>query len=102
MKPYHGKGYNSVAKDAFFNEIFYEWGIESVFMKIRKENIRSIKAAEKLPYVVKANETRKSMYKKINADRNIYDLYEISKDQYTLHLLRNCLLNTDSSHLLEA
>jgi hypothetical protein len=71
-------------------------------MKIRKENIRSKKGAEKLPYVVKANETRRSMYEKITADRNIYDLYEISKDQYTLHLLRNSPSNIDSPNLLEA
>lgn len=101
-KPYHGKGYNSSAKDAFFKEVFYERGFESVFMRIRKENIRSIKAAEKLPYVVKANEKRKSMYEKLNAEKNLYDLYEISKDQYTLHLLRNCPSITDSSYLLKA
>ena len=23
-KPYHGKGYNKLAKDAFFQELFYE------------------------------------------------------------------------------
>ena len=51
-KPYHGKGYNKLAKDAFFNELFYELDIETIFMRIRKINIRSIKAAEKLPYVV--------------------------------------------------
>lgn len=48
-KPYHGKGYNRPAKDAFFKELFNELGIETVFMRIREENIRSIKAAEKLP-----------------------------------------------------
>ena len=35
-KPYHGKGYNHLAKEAFFSELFFELGYESVFMKIRK------------------------------------------------------------------
>jgi RimJ/RimL family protein N-acetyltransferase len=101
-KPFHGKGYNSPAKDAFFQELFYEAGIETVFMRIRKENIRSIKAAEKLPYVLKANESRKSIFEQLNAHANVYELYEIPKDLYSLHYLRNGSLQTDSSHLLEA
>jgi RimJ/RimL family protein N-acetyltransferase len=101
-KPFHGKGYNSPAKDAFFQELFYEMGIETVFMRIRKVNIRSIKAAEKLPYVVKANETRESLYEQLNANGDVYDLYEIPKDQYTFHLMRSGTLQTDSSQLLEA
>lgn len=101
-KPYHGKGYNNLAKDAFFNELFYEIGIETIFMRIRKVNIRSIKAAEKLPYVVKANETRKSLYDQLNAQGDIYDLYEIPKDQYTLYLKRHTELPGETSQLLEA
>jgi RimJ/RimL family protein N-acetyltransferase len=101
-KPFHGKGYNVPAKDAFFQELFYEIGIETVFMRIRKVNIRSIKAAEKLPYVVKANETRESIYKQLNADVEVYDLYEIPKDLYSLHYMRNGSVQDDSSQLLEA
>jgi RimJ/RimL family protein N-acetyltransferase len=101
-KPYHGKGYNSPAKDAFFEELFYDLGIETVFMRIRKVNIRSIKAAEKLPYVIKANETRKNIYEQLNAYGEVYDLYEIPKDQYTFYLMRNGAVQTDDSQLLEA
>jgi RimJ/RimL family protein N-acetyltransferase len=101
-KPYHGKGYNSPAKDTFFQELFYELGIETVFMRIRKVNIRSIKAAEKLPYVIKANETRKSIYEQLNENGAVYDLFEIPKDLYTLHYLRNSTKETDDSQLLEA
>lgn len=101
-KPYHGKGYNSPAKDAFFQELFYESGIETVFMRIRKVNIRSIKAAEKLPYVLKANESRKSIYEQLNANGEVYDLYEIPKDQYTFYLMRNGAVQSDDSQLLEA
>jgi RimJ/RimL family protein N-acetyltransferase len=101
-KPYHGQGYNIPAKDAFFQEIFYELGIETIFMRIRKVNIRSKKAAEKLSYVVKANDTRRSLYEQLNSNGDIYDLYEISKDQYTLHIMRTGVIEQDPSKLLEA
>lgn len=101
-KPYHGKGYNAPAKDAFFQEVFYERGIETIFMRIRKENIRSIKAAEKLPYVVKANETRKMIYEQLNANDDIYDLYEIPKDQYSLYLRREMVQVVEDTQRLEA
>ncbi|MFD0049506.1 GNAT family N-acetyltransferase [Actinomycetes bacterium NPDC127524] len=100
-KPYHGKGYNAMAKEAFFNELFFELNIETVFMRIRKKNLRSIGAAEKLPYAVKANESRKYMYDAINENGDIFDLYEIPKDLYTLHILRQ-QQDDDSQHLLEA
>jgi RimJ/RimL family protein N-acetyltransferase len=87
-KPYHGKGYNQRAKDAFFNELFYELSIQTIFMRIRKVNVRSTKAAEKLPYVTLANETRKSLLEQINNGEDIYNLYEISKDNYTLYTMR--------------
>ncbi|MGG0555395.1 GNAT family N-acetyltransferase [Priestia aryabhattai] len=88
-KPFHGKGYNQIAKEAFFNELFFELNIERIFMRIRKINIRSIKAAEKLPYAVLANETHKALYDEINQHEDVYDLYEIPKDLYTLYYLRH-------------
>ncbi len=101
-KPYHGKGYNQLAKDAFFNELFYDMDIEKIFMRVRKINERSNKAAAKLPYVAFANNTRKSLLDEINAGQDIYNLYEISKDQYTLHTLRTAAVYEESQHLLEA
>ena len=100
-KPYHGKGYNKPAKDAFFSELFFELDIETIFMRIRKLNTRSIKAAEKLPYVNLANETRKCVYDQINANGEVYNLYEIPKDQYTLHTMREATFQ-DAHHLKEA
>ncbi|HEK9102977.1 GNAT family N-acetyltransferase [Bacillus pfraonensis] len=100
-KPYHGKGYNKLAKDAFFSELFYELDIETIFMRIRKVNIRSIKAAEKLSYVNLANETRKAVYDQINAIEEVYNLYEIPKDQYTLSTMRDTTFQ-DTHHLKEA
>jgi RimJ/RimL family protein N-acetyltransferase len=99
-KPFHGKGYNSPAKEEFFQEVFYELGIEKIFMRIRKVNIRSIKAAEKLPYAIKANETRASLYKQLNAVEEVYDLYEISKDQFTFHYMRTVGTEQSDSELL--
>ncbi|MDP4164112.1 MAG: GNAT family N-acetyltransferase [Bacillota bacterium] len=101
-KPYHGKGYNSPAKEAFFDELFYELGIETVFMRIRKVNIRSLKAAEKLPYAIVANETRKSVYDQLNANEDVYHLFEIPKDLYTLHRMRTGAPDSDATTLLEA
>lgn len=107
-KPYHGKGYNKIAKEAFFEELFYELGIETIYMRIRKVNVRSQKAAEKLPYVVCANETRKALLDQLNKDEDLYNLYEIPKDLYTLHVKRESQhqsqqpLHQESTHLLEA
>jgi hypothetical protein len=62
--------------------------MERIFMKIRKSNIRSIKAAEKLPYVINANELYKSLYDEINEKEDTYHLFAIPKDLYTLYRLR--------------
>jgi RimJ/RimL family protein N-acetyltransferase len=99
-KPYHGKGYNVLAKEAFFKETFFDLGIETIFMRIRKKNIRSLKAAKKLPYALEANTTRKTLYEQVNQGEEIFDLFEIPKDLYTLHILRQD--NADDQQLLEA
>jgi RimJ/RimL family protein N-acetyltransferase len=100
-KPYHGKGYNQPAKETFFNELFYELEIETIFMRIRHANTRSQKAALKLPYIIDASESRKSLYEQLNATGNIYHLFEIPKDLYKLHVLRNSG-EEDTSQILEA
>lgn len=101
-KPYHGKGYNQLAKDEFFNELFFELNIETIFMRIRRVNIRSRKACEKLPYTMRANETRPDIFANLNKDGYIYDLYEVTKDNFTLHLLRNDGLSIGKNQILEA
>lgn len=100
-KPFHGKGYNKLAKDAFFQEIFYELGIETVFMRIRTENIRSQKAAEKLPYTVDASKSRNTLFEKLNVTGNMFKLYEIPRDLYTFYTLRTEQM-TETSQPLEA
>lgn len=85
-KPYHGKGYNHLAKEAFFKELFFHLGIEHVYLRIRKQNIRSQKAAEKLPYVIKVDEDRLVNFAEI--DPEIFVLYEVPKDLFTLYAMR--------------
>ncbi|HSU80359.1 MAG TPA: GNAT family N-acetyltransferase [Candidatus Angelobacter sp.] len=76
-KPYHGKGYNKQAKDAFFSEVFTETDIHTIFMRIRKVNVRSQKAALKLPFVQLAND--------IYANDPVYDLFAITKERFLNH-----------------
>ncbi|WP_308639754.1 GNAT family N-acetyltransferase [Paenibacillus silvisoli] len=83
--PYFGQGYNRRAKESFFAELFLEHRIERAYLKIRKQNIRSIKAVEKLPYVQLANDHNPELYQTINAVDPIYDLYQVD---------RSCFLNS--------
>jgi RimJ/RimL family protein N-acetyltransferase len=87
-KPYHGKGYNRSAKEDFFNEIFFDYEIENVYLRIKKENIRSIKAAEKLPYTVKIGGGEKQMRLGPEQEGN-YELYVVRKDAYNLYHKKN-------------
>lgn len=86
--PYHGKGYNQPAKEAFFKELFFEKQIQRIFLRINKDNIRSQKAAEKFPYVELANEKWPNILKQINSGEKSYHLYEIERDNYLLHTMR--------------
>jgi RimJ/RimL family protein N-acetyltransferase len=79
---YHGKGYNQAAKEAFFDHLFFVEGIDNIFLKIRKSNARSKKAAEKLPYNLNVNDIRPDIYGEINKIEEIYDLYCVSKLNY--------------------
>ncbi|KMK74950.1 GNAT family N-acetyltransferase [Alkalihalobacillus pseudalcaliphilus] len=87
-KPFFGKGYNKVAKESFFEELFYHCEIQTVFMCIRKENIRSLQAAKKLPYCTLANEIRSDIYAQLNQSADVYDLFQIEKDHYYFHMVR--------------
>lgn len=80
--PYFGKGYNKLAKQSFFAELFFEHNIETVFMKIRKQNMRSQKAVEKLHYIKLANDINKQVYNSINNTEEIYDLYQVQRLEF--------------------
>ncbi|MFZ0370844.1 MAG: GNAT family protein [Halobacillus sp.] len=84
-QPYFGKGYNQIAKEAFFEEVFFQLGIEAIFMKIRRTNVRSMKAALKIPYVTLGNESYPDIHSWVNRKEDIYDLFVITKEQYMFH-----------------
>ena len=65
-----------------------------------KKTFDPLKAAEKLPYAVMANDTRRNLYEQLNPGEEIFDLFEIPKDLYTLHILRQN--DEDDQHLMEA
>jgi RimJ/RimL family protein N-acetyltransferase len=83
--PYFGKGYNARAKEAFLTELFMEYRIDTVFLKIRQQNTRSQKAVGKLPYAKLANDIYESLYKSINDSRHVYDLYQVERFDFLEH-----------------
>lgn len=85
-QPYFGKGYNKQAKKQFFNELFFNHGIEGIFMKVRKTNTRSLKAVLKLPYAALGNEIYLQVYQQINPQEEIYDLFIITREHYASYL----------------
>ncbi|CAI6037188.1 hypothetical protein PAECIP112173_00866 [Paenibacillus sp. JJ-100] len=80
--PYFGQGYSQRAKSAFLTELFLEHDIQTVFMKIRKQNVRSRKAVEKLPYVFFSNDLYPEMTQAINVEQPIYDLYHVERSVF--------------------
>lgn len=85
-QPFFGKGYNKPAKEAFFEELFFQLGIETIFMKIRKTNFRSLKAIIKLNYVTHGNALYPEVYAEINRNEDVYELFAISKEHYETYL----------------
>lgn len=85
-RPYFGKGYNRLAKDAFFSELFYQHDIQIIFMKVRKNNVRSKKAVLKLPYTTLGNDIYPDVYETLNKGEHQYDLFAVTKEQYESYL----------------
>lgn len=85
-QPYFGQGYNQMAKELFFDELFFQLNIENIFMKVRKTNGRSLRAVEKLDYVMIANELFPEVHEAINQDGDIYHLFVITKEHYASYL----------------
>lgn len=84
--PYQGKGYNQKAKELFLEELFFELDFQCVFLKIRKENTKSIRAALKLGYAVDAKESHPSLFKEINQGEKQFELFKIQKDTFYLYM----------------
>ncbi|MBO1001490.1 GNAT family N-acetyltransferase [Pseudogracilibacillus auburnensis] len=85
-QPYFGKGYNKVAKQLFLEELFFTLTIETVFMKVRKNNARSLRAVSKLPYVENANQLYPEIYYTINYPEEVYDLFVTTKEHYSSYV----------------
>lgn len=85
-QPYFGQGYNQMAKELFFNELFFQQNIENIFMKVRKTNGRSLHAVGKLDYVMAGNELFPELYETINKEDDIYHLFVITKEHYASYL----------------
>lgn len=96
-QPYFGKGYNQLAKEHFLDELFFDQGIEAVFMKIRKTNKRSLGAVQKLPYAILGNELYESVYNKINAEEEVYELYVVTKALYEAYKQFSTIENVEIS-----
>lgn len=84
-QPYFGKGYNQQAKQVFLQELFLQHAIETVFMKIKKANTRSLAAAAKIPYITFGNDFYPYVYSQINEAEDVYDLLVITKDDFLAH-----------------
>ncbi len=82
--PFQGMGYNQSAKKEFLTELFYNYDIHTVFLRIRKGNEKSKRASMKLPYIIEANESHQALYEEINAGELKFDLYRIPKDLFYL------------------
>lgn len=82
--PYQGKGYNQKAKQQFLTELFFEHNFHTVFLRIRQENKKSQKAAQKLPYIICAKDSHPALYEEINRTERKYDLFKIPKDLFYL------------------
>lgn len=85
-QPYFGQGYNQMAKKRFFNELFFQYDIENIFVKVRKTNTRSLRAIQKLEYIAIANELFPDVYDQINKKDDIYHLFVITKEHYASYL----------------
>jgi RimJ/RimL family protein N-acetyltransferase len=81
-RPYFGKGYNRLAKEAFFDEVFHHLGVDGIFMKVKKTNFRSTKAVLKLPYVTAGNDVYPEIYQNINNQDVLYNLFAVTKEHY--------------------
>src|SRR5699024_81414 len=81
-QPHFGKGYNQLAKQEFLDELFFSLPIDTVFMKVRKTNLRSLKAVSKMAYIEHANELYPDVCHSNNKSGEVYYLFVITKEHY--------------------
>lgn len=68
----------------FLNELFFDYNFHTVFLRIRVENLKSQRAALKLPYVVSANESHPTLLEQVNSGEAQFNLFKIQKDLFYL------------------
>ena len=83
-QPFQGMGFNVKAKNLFLEELFYQHNINTVFIRINVNNLKSIRATEKLAYTICAKESHPVLLEEINSGPNQYELYQIPKDLFYL------------------
>ena len=83
-QPFQGKGFNLKAKNLFLEELFYQHQINTVFLRIKKHNEKSIRATEKLAYTMNAKDSHPNLFEEINSGEHQYELYQITKDLFYL------------------
>jgi RimJ/RimL family protein N-acetyltransferase len=88
-KPFHGQGYNKMAKELFFQELYENHQIENILIKIRKVNVRSIQAIKKFSYIEPANTLFEEEYNRINENGDLYDLYVVNKMKFLRYMNKN-------------
>lgn len=99
---YQGKGYNQMAKNLFFEECYNLYDINTIFMKIRKENLKSQKAALKMNFVEKACSILYiDIYKEVNKEENIYDLFFVNKEVFLDGIIKDESLLEKVENLIE-
>ena len=80
---HQGKGYNQLAKELFFQECYMVHDIDKIYMKIRKENIKSQRAAQKISYIQHACPgIFPSIYHMVNGEGDMFEVFFVNKDLF--------------------
>ena len=72
------------SENVIFERIIFDYNFHTVFLRIRVENLKSQRAALKLPYVVSANESHPTLLAQVNSGEAQFDLFKIPKDLFYL------------------
>ena len=72
------------SKNVIFERVIFDYNFHTVFLRIRVENLKSQRAALKLPYVVSANESHPTLLTQVNSGEAQFNLFKIPKDLFYL------------------
>jgi len=79
-----GKGYNQIAKDLFFDEVFSLPHLERIYLLVRNYNERSMGACEKISYIRQVDFLEEIELREFYGERIADDhvVYYIQKENY--------------------